>query len=167
MPTFLNHIRFLLTATDEHGVHSPFVYNYITKCLYITSKYSPNKSLNVLLKSIGYFKAERVWLPAETGSIQEEIWREFPSIKFQNGPYDILFTNPSEANKLVSTTSEEEKIHNNTLLLIEDIHENATNLSLWKKIKRHRNVTVTVDMFYCGAVFFREEQAEEHFMIRI
>ncbi len=167
LPTLLNHIKFLLTATDQHGVHSPFVYNYVTKCLYIKSKNSPSKSLNILLKSIAYFKAERVWLPPEKDSIQKEIQHEFPSVKFQNGPYDILFTNPSEAKKLVGTTSEEEKIHNNTLLLIEEIHRNATNLCLWEKIKSHQNVTVTVDMFYCGAVFFRKEQAEEHFKIRI
>ncbi|WP_373517386.1 hypothetical protein [Pricia sp.] len=167
MQNFLNHIKFLLTATDQHGVHSPFVYNYVTKCLFSKSKYSKGKSLNILLKSIAYFQAERVWLPPKKDSIQKEIQREFPSVKFQNGPYDLLFTNPFEAKKLVCTTSEEKKIHNNTLLLVENIHGNATNLSLWEKIKSHQNVTVTVDMFYCGAVFFRKEQAKEHFKIRI
>ncbi len=167
MQNILNHLKFLLTATNQHGVHSPFVYNYVTKCLYTKSKYSPKKSLNILLKSIAYFKAERIWLTSEKGTIQKEIQREFSSVKFQNGPYDILFGNPSEAKKLVCATSKENKIHNNTVLLIDGIHVNDTNEFLWNNIKNHQNVTVTVDMFYCGAVFFRKEQVREHFKIRI
>ncbi len=167
MQNILNHLKFLLTATNQHGVHSPFVYNYVTKCLYSKSKYSPRKSLNILLKSIAYFKAERIWLPPEKGAIQEKIQFEFPLVNFQNGPYDVLFGNPSEAEKLVCTTSKENKIHNNTILLIDGIHATATDAILWNKIKNHQNVTVTVDMFYCGAVFFRKEQVREHFKIRI
>jgi len=167
LQNFLNHLEFLLTATNQHGVHSPFVYNYVTKCLYSKSKYSKGKSLNILLKSIAYFEAQRVWLPPEKDSIQKEIRHIFPSLQFENGPYDVLFANPSEVEKLVFRTSEENKIRNNTFLLIDGIHANDTNLYLWEKVKNHQKVTVTVDMFHCGAVFFRKEQAKEHFKIRI
>ena len=34
-------------------------------------------------------------------------------------------------------------------------------------IKKHPKVTVTVDLFYFGIVFFRKEQAKEHFKIRV
>ncbi|SDF09875.1 hypothetical protein SAMN05421636_11180 [Pricia antarctica] len=167
MQNFLNYLKFLLTATNQHGVHSPFVYNYVTKCLYSKSKYGKVRSLNILLKSIAYFKAERVWLPPQKDGIQKEIRRIFPSLQFENGPYDVLFANPSEAEKLIRGTYEENKIHNTTLLLIDGIHANHTNLSFWKKITNHQKVTVSVDMFHCGAVFFRKEQAKEHFKIRI
>ena len=29
-----SYIKFLVTATNQHGVHSPFVYEFVTKCLY-------------------------------------------------------------------------------------------------------------------------------------
>ncbi len=33
------YIKFLLNSTNQHGVHSPFVYNFITKCLYDKTAY--------------------------------------------------------------------------------------------------------------------------------
>lgn len=135
--------------------------------MYSKSKYSQIKSLNILLKSIAYFGAERVWLPLEKASVKKAICHKFPSVQFENGPYDILFINPFEAEKLVCVASKEKKIHNTTVLLIDGMYANNANIALWENIKNHRTVTVTVDMFYCGAVFFRKEQAKEHFKIRI
>lgn len=166
MRNILNYIKFRLTATNQHGVHSPFIYNYVTKCLYAKKKYSQIKSQNILLKSIAYFKAERVYLPPENENILNVIQREFPSVKFQNGPYDILFTDIHDAEALLQKASEENSIYNNTVLLIDRIHGDAVGTSLWENIKVHHKVRVTVDLFYCGAVFFRKEQAKEHFKIR-
>jgi hypothetical protein len=36
----------------------------------------------------------------------------------------------------------------------------------WETIKKHPQVTVTIDTFYWGIVFFRKAQAKEHFTIR-
>jgi len=163
---FLNHIKFLLTATNQHGVHSPFIYAYVTKCLYTKKTYSHRKSQNILLKSIAYFGAERVYLPPESENIRKMAQRKFPSVQFQNGPYDILFTDIRDAETLLHAASEKSSIHNNTLHLIHTIHGDAAKTSLWEKIKDHHGVRVTVDLFYCGAVFFRKEQAKEHFKIR-
>ncbi|WP_295829646.1 class I SAM-dependent methyltransferase [uncultured Winogradskyella sp.] len=40
MCQIIAYIKFLLKSTNEHGVHSPFVYNFITKCLYDKKKYN-------------------------------------------------------------------------------------------------------------------------------
>lgn len=37
----------------------------------------------------------------------------------------------------------------------------------WNIIKNHPQVTVTIDTFFWGIIFFRKEQAKEHFTIRI
>jgi hypothetical protein len=37
----------------------------------------------------------------------------------------------------------------------------------WEIIKNHSKVTVTIDTFQWGLVFFRYEQEKEHFVIRI
>jgi len=36
----------------------------------------------------------------------------------------------------------------------------------WEIIKTHPKVTVTIDTFQWGLVFFRKEQPKEHFVIR-
>ncbi len=167
MLQFLRHLKFFLSATDQHGVHSPFIYNYLTKCLYAKPDYCQEKSWNILLKSIAYFGANRIGILDGTEKLQKKIQDEFPAIQWDKGSYDILFMPPFEAYKVIRSISLENEIHNNTLLLIDNIHSNRNNLSLWTTLKKHPKVTVTVDLFYCGAVFFRKEQAEEHFKIRI
>jgi len=37
----------------------------------------------------------------------------------------------------------------------------------WHYIKEHSKVTVTIDTFQWGIVFFRREQEKEHFIIRV
>ena len=37
----------------------------------------------------------------------------------------------------------------------------------WEVIKQHPSVTLTIDLFFIGLIFFRKEQLEkEHFVIR-
>ncbi len=58
------------------------------------------------------------------------------------------------------------KIHNDTIFVIDDIYWSAGMAEAWELIKEYPEVTVTVDLFYLGIVFFRREQAKEHFLIR-
>ncbi|WP_439128781.1 O-methyltransferase [Polaribacter sp.] len=58
-------------------------------------------------------------------------------------------------------------IHNNSFFIFDDIYWNAEMESAWNEIKNNPKVTVTVDLFYYGIVFFRKEQAKEHFKIRV
>jgi len=37
----------------------------------------------------------------------------------------------------------------------------------WEIIKKNPKVTVTIDTFQWGMVFFRREQEKEHFVIRV
>ena len=36
----------------------------------------------------------------------------------------------------------------------------------WETIKEHPRVTVTIDLFFIGLVFFKSDQAKEDFIIR-
>lgn len=57
--------------------------------------------------------------------------------------------------------------NNNTTLIFNTIYASAEMQQAWQVIKSHPEVTVTVDVFYFGLVFFRQEQAHEHFKIRM
>jgi len=45
--TLKSYLKFLLTSTNEHGVHSPFVFALLTKCIY--KKENIDKKLKTLL----------------------------------------------------------------------------------------------------------------------
>jgi predicted O-methyltransferase YrrM len=57
-------------------------------------------------------------------------------------------------------------ICNETLWIFDDIHWSPEMEEAWEIIKKHPKVTVTIDTFQWGLVFFRSEQPKEHFVIR-
>ncbi|WP_291119793.1 class I SAM-dependent methyltransferase [Flavobacterium sp. UBA6135] len=60
---------------------------------------------------------------------------------------------------LIETTT------NKTIWIFDDIHWSKDMEEAWEIIKRHPKVTVTIDTFQWGIVFFRKEQVKEHFII--
>lgn len=57
-------------------------------------------------------------------------------------------------------------IDNETVWIFDDIHWSQEMEEAWEIIKKHPKVTVTVDTFQWGFVFFRNEQVKEDFIVR-
>ncbi|MBP6041371.1 MAG: class I SAM-dependent methyltransferase, partial [Flavobacterium sp.] len=55
---------------------------------------------------------------------------------------------------------------NDSFWILENIHLNRAAEAFWSNLKTNPKVTVTIDTFHIGLVFFRKEQAEEHFILR-
>jgi len=55
---------------------------------------------------------------------------------------------------------------NDSVFVFDDIHWSDEMDEAWETIKSHPKVSVTVDLFFLGLVFFRKEQAKENFTIR-
>ena len=58
-------------------------------------------------------------------------------------------------------------ITNETVWIFDDIHWSSDMEDAWEIIINHPKVTVTIDTFQWGLVFFRHEQPKEHFVIRV
>jgi len=58
-------------------------------------------------------------------------------------------------------------ITNDSVWIFDDIHWKKDMEEAWKIIQNHPKVTVTIDTFQWGIVFFRSEQKKEHFVIRV
>jgi predicted O-methyltransferase YrrM len=58
------------------------------------------------------------------------------------------------------------KVHDNTLLIFDDIYWSEGMKEAWTAIKAHPGVTVTIDLFWIGLVYFRKGQMKENFVIR-
>lgn len=56
--------------------------------------------------------------------------------------------------------------NNKSLFIFDDIHWSDEMEEAWQIIKNHPEVSVTIDLFFIGLVFFRKEQAKEHFIVK-
>jgi predicted O-methyltransferase YrrM len=59
------------------------------------------------------------------------------------------------------------KVHENTLLIFDDIYWSKGMKAAWSQIKAHPKVTVTIDLFWIGLVFFKPGRAKEDFLVKI
>ena len=53
-----------------------------------------------------------------------------------------------------------------SVFVLDDIHWSAEMERAWEAVKAHPAVTVTVDLFYVGLVFFRKSQPRQDFWLR-
>jgi len=57
--------------------------------------------------------------------------------------------------------------HNDSIFIFDDIYWSAGMNEAWNYIKEHPKVTISIDTYYWGIVFFRKEQPKQHFTIRL
>jgi len=58
------------------------------------------------------------------------------------------------------------KVHENTMLIFDDIYWSDGMKEAWEMVKLHPKVTVTIDLFWIGLVFFKPGQVKEDFLIK-
>ena len=58
------------------------------------------------------------------------------------------------------------KANNKSVFVFDDIYWSAEMTKAWEEIKNHKQVTVTIDLFSIGLVFFRTEQVKQHFVLK-
>ncbi len=192
-----SYLKFLWNSKNEHGVHSPFVFDLLTKCFYNKKKYPEysilkeshfknrvSKSIEIslkrsklLFKIVSYFQPEEI---IEIGDTSDSLM-----LPITLGNPKIKITSLKDINKLqivnliyFETGNSQKKtieqfelllpsVSNNSIWIFNNIHQSLIAENTWKILKNHPKVTVTIDTFQWGIVFFRTEQEKEHFTIRI
>ena len=253
-----SYFQFLWHSKNEHAVHSPFVFNLITKCFY-NKEYKPEyellekyrnsllaskeviqvvdfgagskvfktnqravckiaqkagiskKRAELLFRITKYFQSEHILeigtslglatsaLSAgnnvanittlegceNTSAVAKKTLRNFElnnienivtefSVYLKNSKseatiYDLIYFDGNHQKQATLEYFELllPTITNETVWIFDDIHWSKEMTQAWEKIKNHPKVTVTIDTFQWGLVFFRREQTKEHFTIRI
>ena len=251
-------LKFLYNSKNQHGVHSPFVFDLVTKCFYDKKNYpeyevlksyrksllanktiievtdfgagsrvfkSNQRKISAIAKNAGispkraellfritnYFQPESILeigtsLGMATSSLSvgnsnakiislegcpqtmaiaknQCQLQNLNNIKFVHTKFEDFFTTDNrqpttynfiyfDGNHSKSATLEYFElllptIINETVWIFDDIHWSKDMEEAWESIKNHSKVTVTIDTFQWGLVFFRKEQEKEHFTIRI
>ena len=248
-----SYVNFIFSATNQHGVHSPFVYQLVTKCFYNRKNrpeyrkigeyrkdvFQEKQQLHIQPNCSTFFKANtykisklaKIYAPSwkrskfltrltnylncksvleigtqmgirtscfashkncdvitidnceETQKIAREKLKKhhFSTIKFclqeftqqeilvDQKKIDCIYIGNTRKKQSTLHLFEEalKKVHNDSVILIEGLHWSKDMNQAWKEIKENKQVSVTIDTFYLGLVFFRKEQAKEHFKIRL
>ncbi|NEW78181.1 MAG: class I SAM-dependent methyltransferase [Gelidibacter sp.] len=250
-------IAFLLASTNKHGVHSPFVYDLVTKCF--NSQTNPSKTAafksiqkslysnyhsisitdygkgssvfksNVrkvsdiakiagiskkkaalLLRMADYFNpknileigtsvglgtaalsignpdAQIVTLEGckNTAEVAKELFgkhhlnnielvvgnfNETLSDVLKNKQVDLIYFDGNHQKEATLQYFNQclETAHHNSLFIFDDIHWSPEMQLAWTEIKMHPKVTVSIDTYFWGLIFFRKEQKKQHFTIRV
>ena len=57
-------------------------------------------------------------------------------------------------------------IHEGTVFIFDDIHWSKEMEEAWNEIKQDSRVTISIDLFKIGIVFFRKGQVKQDFVLR-
>ena len=173
-------------------MHSPFVFDLVTKCFYDKTKFpefpllkNNPKRARLLFRIIRYFKPKTILeignpteldtnlFSSEIISIEDfeknKLSKIDKTFDFRLSTFDFIYFNQNESQKTTLAYFELllPTITNDTVWIINDIYKSTENENTWKIIKKHPKVKVTIDAFHFGMVFFRAEQEKEDFVIRV
>jgi len=56
--------------------------------------------------------------------------------------------------------------HNDSLFIFDDIHWSVEMEQAWEIIKANKSVTVTIDVFFMGFIFFKKELTKQDFVVK-
>ena len=251
----ISYLKFLSRATNQHGIHSPFVYKLATECFYDRSDFAAYKILadhrhrlvtdrdvidvldfgagsrvfnsnarkvSAIARNAGIGKKRQQLLfrlvhylqPAsilelgtsvglstmalalgnkkavvtslegcpETSRKAQKYFNAFEirNIHLRNVEFDKYLSNNTDTFDLIFVDGNHNKertvayfnalkkqVHNNSLIIFDDIYWSREMTSAWREIIADECVTASIDTFKWGFVFFRKEQKKQHFSIRV
>lgn len=182
--------KYLRKSKSSHGVHSPFVFEFIeqglkknaarhsSKLVLVTTKHK-----NITNKIINYFECNHLlWLTNRDGdeetyiSIKPEGANhvQLKSEKFDFERYDtyptpelFLFDLADPTDWLVAWNKYKQHFTTNTIILITGIHHSNAHTQSWNHLCGFAEVTLSIDLYKVGLVFFKEEFKEkQHFVLK-
>ena len=185
--------HWVASNSKGHGVHSPFVYQFIRQSLNGTS------SLKEIINSTPAVQNTLHAIEAANSSkLKPKIKLLIARLLQSLNPLSVLVTGDKKqfesdssmntngtnesvesinfafigagqdaATMLQSANKLIDKMHPNAWVILHQIHADADMETAWNILKKHSNIRLSIDLFTIGILFCRTAQKEqEHFIIR-
>ena len=122
------------------------------------------ETLNGIFLSNNQLKTNLFFYSLKTNEISEFKTQK----KIHMESFDFAFYNikNNESLTLSEFMNHLKYFHNNSIVAINNIHQTREIEEVWRKIITQKEVTISIDLFFIGLVFFRKEQVKENFIIR-
>jgi hypothetical protein len=160
---FADYIKHRLTAKSRHGTHSPFVYKLVDEVIYDFSIKKVYEDLEKQRKKL--LNDGKVSLSPRLAQLLYRLANNHPPLSPQ---LDFVYVNGDRTKETTLNYFYTYllKVHEGSLLVFNDIYRNKGMKVAWEEIKSHPQVTVTIDLFWMGLVYFKKDQVKEHFKIK-
>ena len=155
-----DYCKHYFSAHSRHGVHSPFVYRLVDEVIYNyraqtisnLTLHSSEKVNALLNRLIDFFKPEKVAVISFAADLEN--LKDFSFVLIGGGDPLLVFEACLP------------KAHAQSLFVFQNIYSSEQHKRAWKTIQAEPKVSLTIDLFFIGLVFFRTGQAKEDFKIR-
>ena len=150
----IDYLIFWWQSSNEHGVHSPYVFRYLTRGLYgLSKKYEASKPYRLALSTIDYFSMSSVYCSDPKLSLK--INAVFPHVKLNStGLYDMVIYRGTDE-------IDYSRLHKDTILLILKPQRKEVRSFLASD-----RFCLVIDFYNCLFLQNRTEQRRQNFILR-
>lgn len=167
---YRGYFKFLKQSSNQHGVHSPFVFSLLTKGLYPKDRKWKGKKKNVFLaRLVAYFKPNTICIPVADVDLYKQatskVAHVYSDIDTVGLPIDFIVIESGATAAMVERYIK--AMHNDSVLVLDRRDQVKATQQLWEAIVAHKSISVSIDFYSFGVAFVRKEQLKEHFVLRM